>query len=217
MSNEVRNRFILLSPIGIIGIGYLAARIAAAVLGEWGWMLATPIAWGMFAFMIIRGGGYGSIKRWLSAPQGSWIWSVLAVFVGLMPIYVFVTGWKLFPSAWIVVAWILFALINPLLEEGYWRGLLLDCSAGWAGWLAVLYSSAFFAINHPLTVGVYSIANRHPFVLMSTFIMGIAWSVVYRRTKSLRWTIFAHFLTDMLNLSILAFMNIVVPPSWPMR
>jgi membrane protease YdiL (CAAX protease family) len=39
--------------------------------------------------------------------------------------------------------------------------------------------------------------------------------VVYRRTRSLRWTIIAHMLTDLLNLSILAFMNIVVPPGLP--
>jgi uncharacterized protein len=79
----------------------------------------------------------------------------------------------------------------------------------------VLYSTVFFAINHPLTIGVYSIANRHPAVLISTIIMGLAWAVVYRRTRSLRWPIIAHMLTDLLNLSVLAFMNIVVPPSLP--
>jgi hypothetical protein len=46
-----------------------------------------------------------------------------------------------------------------------------------------------------------------------SYSMGLAWAVVYRRTRSLRWTIIAHMLTDLLNLSILAFMNIVVPPS----
>jgi len=79
----------------------------------------------------------------------------------------------------------------------------------------VLYSSFFFATNHPLTVGVHSIANRHPAVLISTFVMGLVWAVVYHKTQSLRWTIFGHFLTDLLNLSIPAFLNIVVPPGLP--
>jgi membrane protease YdiL (CAAX protease family) len=100
------------------------------------------------------------------------------------------------------------------LEEGYWRGLLLDNTRHWPAWLGVLYSTVFFAMNHPLTVGVYSIANRHPAVLISTGIMGLAWAVVYRKTHSLRWTMFAHMLADLLNLSILAFLNIVVPPGF---
>jgi membrane protease YdiL (CAAX protease family) len=42
--------------------------------------------------------------------------------------------------------------------------------------------------------------------------MGLVWALVYRKTHSLRWTVFGHFLTDLLNLSVLAFLNIVVPP-----
>jgi membrane protease YdiL (CAAX protease family) len=212
-SSEVRKRVILLSPLGIIAAGYLAARLAAVVFGIWGWIPGTLIVWGMFVLMMAWGGGREAIGRWLRAPQGGGGWSVLAVVVGLIPLNVFILNWKLFPSVWIVLAWLLFALINPPLEEGYWRGLLLDNTTSWPGWLGVLYSSFFFAINHPLTVGVYSIANRHPAVLVSTFVMGLVWAVVYRKTQSLRWTIFGHFLTDLLNLSILAFLNIVVPPS----
>jgi hypothetical protein len=140
---------------------------------------------------------------------------VLAIVVGLIPLRVFILNWRLFPSAWIVLAWLLFAAINPPMEEGYWRGLLLDNSTRWPAWLGVLYSSLFFAANHPLTLGVYSIANRHPAVLISTFVMGLAWGAAYHKTRSLRWTIVGHFLTDLLNLSILAFLNIVVPPHWP--
>jgi membrane protease YdiL (CAAX protease family) len=173
------------------------------------------VVWGMFAFMIAWGGGREGIRRWLQSPQGAWGWSVLAVVVGLIPLSVFIQDWKLFPSVWMVLAWLLFALINPPLEEGYWRGLLLDNTARWPGWLGVVYSTFFFAINHPLTIGLYSIANRHPAVFISTLVMGLVWAVVYRKTHSLRWTIFAHMLTDLLNLSILAFLNIVVPPNWP--
>ena len=215
LGSEARRRLILLSPIGIIAVGYLTARFARDVFGIWVWMPMVLVVWGMFGFMIAFGGGREAIRRWLQAPQGGWSWAVLAMVVGLIPLSVFLLGWKLFPSAWIVAAWLLFALINPFLEEGYWRGLLLDSTKNWPGWLGVLYSTFFFAINHPLTIGVYSIANRHPVVLISTIIMGLAWAVVYRRTRSLRWTIIAHMLTDLLNLSILAFMNIVVPPGLP--
>jgi uncharacterized protein len=215
LSSQNRQRLILLSPLVIIAVGRLIALLTQGALGIWVWIPMTLVVWGMFGFMIVWGGGREAIKRWLQAPQGAWGWAVLAMVVGVIPLTVFIAGWKLFPSVWIVLAWLLFALINPPLEEGYWRGLLLDNTKNWPGWLSVLYSTFFFAINHPLTIGVYSIANRNPAVLISTFIMGLAWSVVYRKTHSLRWTIIAHVLTDLLNLSILAFLNIVVPPSLP--
>ena len=215
LSSQNRQRLILLSPLVIIAVVRLTALFAKGVFGIWIWMPTHLVIWGMFGFMIAWGGGREAIKRWLQAPQGAWGWAVLAIVVGLTPLSIFILNWKLFPSVWIILAWLLFALINPLLEEGYWRGLLLDNTTSWPGWLGVLYSTFFFAINHPLTVGVYSIANRHPVVLISTFIMGLAWAVVYRKTHSLRWTIFAHVLVDLLNLSILAFLNIVVPPSLP--
>jgi len=211
---ETSKRLILLSPLGIIAIGHLTARLTGMVLGVWAWVPLTVALWAMFALMIAWGGGREAIKRWLRAPQGAWGWSALAVVVGLIPLGVFLRYWKLFPSAWIILAWLLLALINPPLEEGYWRGLLLDNTASWPGWLAVLYSSFFFAINHPLTFGVYSIANRNPVVLISTFVMGVVWGVTYRNTRSLRWTIFAHCLTDLLNLSVLAFLNVFVPAAW---
>ena len=215
LSSQNRQRLILLSPLVIIAVGYLIARLAGGVFGIWVWIPMTLVVWGMFGFMIVWGGGRDAIKRWLQAPQGAWGWAVLAIVVGLIPLSVFFSGWNLFPSVWIVLAWLLFALINPLLEEGYWRGLLLDNTKYWPSWLSVLYSTFFFAINHPLTIGVYSIANRNPVTLISTIIMGLAWAVVYRKTHSLRWTIFAHVLVDLLNLSILAFLNIVVPRSLP--
>lgn len=213
ISSQNRQSLILLSPLAIIAVGYLIARIGRGIFGIWVWIPMILVVWAMFGFMIAWGGGPVAMRHWLQTPQGAWGWTVLAVGVGLLPLSVFISGWKLFPSVWIVLAWLLFALINPLLEEGYWRGLLLDNTKNWPGWLGVLYSTFFFAIHHPLTIGIYSIANRHPAVFISTFIMGLVWSVVYRKTHSLRWTIIAHMLVDLLNLSILAFLNIVVPPS----
>jgi len=177
------------------------------------WMPMTLIVWGMFGTLIAAGGGKDAVRRWLQPSRGGWGWRLLAVIVGLLPIGVFFMGWKLFPSVWIVLAWLVFALINPFLEEGYWRGLLLDSTRHWPAWISVLYSALLFSLNHPLTIGVHSIASRNPATLVSTFVMGVAWGTVYRKTSSLRWTIAAHMLTDLLNLSVLTFLNIFVPPA----
>ena len=128
----------------------------------------------MFASLISWGGGRAAILQWLRPPQGAWIWTVLAIAVRLIPLPIFLPNWQLLRPTNIWLLWLAFALLNPWLEEGYWRGLLLDAAAGWPSWLGVLYSSILFALNHPLTLGVNSIANRHPVTAMSTFIMGLA-------------------------------------------
>ncbi len=206
-----RQRIILFSPVAIVVLGSITAHLSLKFFNTWAWLPTNLILWGMFGFMIYWGAGRKDIKGWLQPSRGAWGWSVLALTVGIIPLGVFILNWNLFPATWIVIAWVLFALINPLLEEGYWRGLLIDNTGNWPIWLRLLYSTFFFAINHPLSLGAFSIANRHPVTFVSTFIMGLVWSYVYYRTKSLRWVIVAHILTDLLNLSILTFLNIVVP------
>lgn len=213
--NVTRQRIILLSPLGIIAIGHLTARLAGIFLGVWAWLPLQLTLWSMFAGLIAWGGGREAIQRWLRPPQGAWGWSALAVMVGMLPLQLFLQNWKLFDSFGLVLLSLPLIVINPFLEEGYWRGLLLDQTQAWPGWLGILYSSFFFAIDHPLTFGVFSIANRHPATTISTFIMGAAWAIVYKKTGSLRWLIFGHLLVDMFNLSVLALLNIFVPSGLP--
>jgi len=216
-NQKLSQRLILLSPLAVIGVGNIMARLAGGILGVWAWIPLTLILWMMFGLLIAWGGGREAIRNWARAPQGARGWSALAIVVGLIPLPLFLSNWTLFDSPALGLAWLIFALVNAPLEEGYWRGLLLDKAAGWPGWLSVLYSSFCFAINHPLTFGVHSIANRHPVTVLSTFIMGLAWASVYRKTGSLRWTVSAHVLVDLFNLSVLAFLNVYVPPSLPGR
>jgi membrane protease YdiL (CAAX protease family) len=99
------------------------------------------------------------------------------------------------------------ALINPWIEEFYWRGLLLDFTKNWSYWASVLYSGFLFSINHA-AFGINSKLNSGVEIVLSTLIMGIVWGFVYKKTNSLRWTILAHFLVDFLGLSVPAFLDL---------
>jgi membrane protease YdiL (CAAX protease family) len=210
----VNKTILALSPFGIIALGHLTARIAGNVWGVWAWIPLTLVLWSLFAWMIFVGGGKESMRRWLRALQGSWGWSLLCIAVGLIPFGVFLSNWQLLSPISIWLPWLAFASINPFLEEGYWRGVLLDATAQFPRWVGIVYSSAMFALNHPLTFGVNSIANAHPVTAISTFAMGIVWALTYHKTKSLRVAVFAHILVDLLNLSIPAFLNLYVPPGF---
>jgi len=206
-----RARLVILSPLLVIAIGHGVARLAQSSLGPWGWVPMIVVLWVLFGLIIGWASGRNGIRRWLQPPTGHRAWTVLAIAAGLIPLGVFLQGWSLFTSAWLVLAWLLFAVINPVLEEGYWRGVLLDHTAKWPAWAAITYSAFFFAINHPLSFGVYSVANQHPSLWVSTFVMGLVWGLIYRKTGSLRWVTGSHVLVDLLSLSVLTFLNLYVP------
>jgi len=107
-----------------------------------------------------------------------------------------------------------FAVINPFMEEAFWRGLVLDKTAHWPTWLRVVYTSAMFAASHPAIWGVHSRANRTPEVVLSTFTMGVAWSISAIYTKSLWWSVLAHFIVDLANMAVFTFLNYYDPPSF---
>ena len=76
-------------------------------------------------------------------------------------------------------------------------------------WLKATASSLLFAVAHPLTWGLFSASMLTPEVFLSVFIMGIVWSFAYKKSNSLLLPYFSHFLVDLLNCSILAFLNIL--------
>lgn len=98
----------------------------------------------------------------------------------------------------------------PVLEEGYWRGLLLDAASSWSCWSAILYSSLFFTINHAFpTISV--IASRNLAVWVYQFVVGLLMGVVYTKTRSLRWPVASHFLINLLSLSVAMFLGLYIP------
>jgi uncharacterized protein len=203
----VKSWFLVLSPILVIGLGHATAVWGKANLGDYAWLPLTGVFWAsMIGLLAVSGGWTGFIAR-LKAGSGGWLWPALAILVGLAPLPLLILYWPVLASPWIWLPWLVFAAINPFLEEGYWRGVLLDATSRWPAWLAVIYGSAVFAASHPLMWGTFSIANRTPETVIITFLMGVIWAVSYRRTGTLRWAVAAHVLTDLLNLSIAAFMN----------
>jgi len=202
---------VLLSPFAVIALGHGTARLAGPAFGAWAWVPVTLVLWACFAACIALGAGGESARRWLRTPGGGLRWLAIALAVGLIPLPILLSNYALLDSPLAVLLWLAFAAINPFFEEGYWRGVLLDSTASWPAWASILFASSLFALNHPLTFGVISLANAHPATLVSTFIMGVGWAVVYRRTGSLRWPILAHVGTDLCNLAVLAMMNIYLP------
>lgn len=202
---------VLLSPFLIMAINVVVAILFGRMIGKWAFVPIILIEWCLFVFFILRFGGTASIRDWLRPPTGSFGWNILALVVGLIPLPLFLMHFDTLSTGPIVLSWLLLALINPWIEEFYWRGLLMKYTDQWPRVVSVLFTSLVFAGSHAV-FGINSALNHGFTVIISTFVMGVVWAVVFLKTGSLRWTIGAHFLVDFLGLSAAAFLDLWEAP-----
>jgi membrane protease YdiL (CAAX protease family) len=207
-----KQQFIWISPVVVVVISTMTIRIAAGFMGVWAWLPWILVYWAIIGGLALWGGGMESVRRWMRPAEGNWLWSALAVLLGLAGLTMFVSSWRLITPLHIFIPWLILGLANPFFEEWYWRGLMLDHTQNWINWIRVCYVSLFFSLNHLFGIGVTSIGARNPIFLVNTFVLSVLFSVIYLKTKSLRWLVLGHALADLLGLSVPVFLNLWVPP-----
>lgn len=205
--NLTRKRIVLASPFLIIAISFGIAFLFGNIIGKWAFIPIILVQWCLFMFFILRYTEKATRKKFLQKSKRSFGWNILALFVGIIPLPLFLMHYETLGTWQVWLPWILLALINPWIEEYYWRGLLLEYTKNWSNWAAIIFTSVVFAFSHAV-FGVNSELNSGFTVLISTFIMGIIWGLVYKKTGSLRWIIVAHFLVDFFNLSASSFLDL---------
>lgn len=206
------------SPILVIIIGHLAARFFYYLFNDWAWLGSSIVYWGSMILMIWLLGERQSLNRWFGKSQGSKWWILLALGMGLIsfPLLLFPNLHVMKPIG-LVLAWVLFAVVNSIGEEVYWRGFLLDETSHLPRAFGIIYSTILFTAIHPLMLGVFSKIQAFDPALPTALIpfwsivmiLALAFSLLYLKTNSLRLPILSHFLSDLGNLSIFLFMNIV--------
>ena len=205
-NNCQKKSIVIASPLLILLTNYVSAVSFGELVGKWAFIPLILIEWCMFTYFIIKYHQAACLKRWLGRPRKSAVLLVLVLVTGLIPLPVFIRYYHLLSTLQVWLPWIILAVINPWLEEFYWRGLLLDYTNRWNKPAAVLFSSILFAANHAV-FGVNSQLLKGPEVMLSTLVMGIVWAVTYQRTGSLKWVIIAHFLVDFFSLSAPSFLD----------
>jgi membrane protease YdiL (CAAX protease family) len=203
--------YAVLSPALLIAACALVQVVAGQVLGVWAWVPAMLAFWLIIA-AFLRGFSHRTSPWSRFRPaSGGFVWSVLAVVAGLLSLHGFVRHWSLLAQWHLIVAWAVFALINPWFEESYWRGLIMDSTASWGRALSLLYSSALFAASHPLIWGIHSLPFRKIETVGALFFVGLLWGLAYQRTGTLRWCVVGHMLANLLGLAALVLLNLHDP------
>ena len=208
-----KRHIVIASPFLIIAANFGVALLFGKIIGKWAFIPMVLIGWTFWLFFILKYGGVESIKKWLERPKGGFGWGFLALIIGLIPLPIFLLHFDTLSGWQIWLPWILLALINPWIEEFYWRGLLLDHTKNWPSWTSILFTSLLFAINHA-AFGINSALMSGFEMVVSTLIMGIVWAIIYKKTKSVRWLVFSHFLVNFLNLSTPAFLDLFEKGNW---
>lgn len=207
---------VVLSPLAVIVLGHIAARVATAIHPPTAWVAVALVYWGAMAVVIALTTRRDDRRGWW-APAARRPWWVIpaALALGVFPMAgILLLNLDIVAAHAVLIApWLLFAAVNPVMEEAYWRGALADATAHWPAWLACAYSTVLFVASHPLMWGVFSEGNRSPMLYGSLALMGVAWFAMRRVTGSLRWATASHVLVDIGNLSVFVFVNAYVPPA----
>ncbi len=209
-SRKGPSTFHILSPVIAVILSQVVAIALGPALGPWVWAVIVVTYWAVLALFVLTWGGIQQIRAYLGPSTREWLWKLVAVVFGLLTLpLMFIPHHRLlFASFSIWFSSLVLALINPWIEELYWRGVLMDATAGWPKWVSIGYSSLLFAVFHTAFAWT-SIACRNPVFLANTFVAGVLYSIIAWRLRSLRWNIFSHFLVNVFGLSTPAFLNMI--------
>ncbi len=208
----MNRRFVgTISPFLLIFGCRLVEQRAGSALGVWVWVPTMLLFWGAIAVLVAYVGGRASVAAWSRwHGKGSW-WCLPAVVVGVLTLPGFIAHWRVVLRKDVLVLWLLFALVNPLFEEAYWRGLLQDATREWQGALSVAYSATLFAVSHPLIWGVRSAGLGDWRVVPVLAAVGVVWALAYRQTGSLRCSVLGHMCSNLFGLSVPILLNLHSP------
>ncbi len=200
----------LIPPIILILIGFLISLIFNSLIGSMSWIALVIVYWSGISIIVYRDSKKSGkrIKEYFKMRNFRWYLILLALLVGIIPLPIFLISYKLFTTTFLIVSWLLVALINPFFEELFWRGYMLEKGEDIRFGIKALISSVLFTLSHPAMWGVFSKPMLTKELIISVFIMGLAWSFIYKKSRSLVLPYFSHLLVDVFNCSVLAFVNL---------
>lgn len=204
---KTNTKIVLLAFILILA-GFMVAVVTTLFIGEWAFIPLALVYWTSI-FIIVK----PTKKQWMTlfiSPRTSLRYVLLSFVPVLFGIVSFAWGIQYIRGLSLIILWVVFAIVNPIAEELFWRSYLLD-RLTWKPVTKILFSTLLFSLSHMMW-GVFSVTIRSYIMILPLLIMGLIWGYVYHKTKALKWCIIAHCLVDILNLSVWVFLNIYIPP-----
>lgn len=87
--NLTKKQIVLASPFLIIINNFGIALLFGNFIGKWAFIPIILIEWCLFLFFILRYTEKGTRNKWLQKSKGSIGWNILALFIGILPLPLF--------------------------------------------------------------------------------------------------------------------------------
>lgn len=201
----------LTPPVVIILIGLTFSVIFKQLIGAMGWIPLVLVYWITILVVVYRDSRKigKSIFNYFQLIKFKWYLFFIALIIGFITFPIFIWSYKSLNSSFLIISWIFIAVVNPFFEELFWRGFMLEKGKNISFWIKAVISSLLFTLSHPIMWSIYSKAMLTKELVISVFIVGLAWSFIYKKSKSLILPYFSHLLVDLFSCSVLAFMNLL--------
>lgn len=196
--NKLRLK-IISSVFLLLVIGHTFAKnVSSNKQAAWVFITAFYAVWIILSLLFLV--NIQDLKEMFSASK-DWRWNLLFVpVIVLVVVFIFIPNIGLLKWNYWLLLNIIICLINPFMEEIYWRGLVSKVSN--VPYYSFLISSLGFAASHPLLFGVVSPGVAGWIGFGGTFFVGALFWLCYYKTKSLWGCIVNHFLIDVAGMAV---------------
>jgi uncharacterized protein len=190
---------IIVSVFLLLLIGYLLAKcVSDNKQTAWAYVTGFYAVWLIFSIIALV--KVQHLKKMFS-PSKNWQWNLLFIpVIVLVIVFIFIPNIQLFKWDYWLLLNIIICLVNPFIEEVYWRGLISKLSD--VPLNSLLISSLGFAASHTLLFGVNSPGVAGLVGFAGSFLLGALFWLCYFKTKSLRGCVLNHFLVDVAGMAV---------------
>jgi len=194
------NLLFLIGPSILIFIGLIVFQNVLVTFGLfYGWLLAVPLLykvkwkWGFDRKALAAGILTGLVS--LGAIYGTVALLKDSVF-DLNEVRNLLLAWD-FTGAkvWILVLFLI--LVNPILEELYWREFMFGRLVKFGTSKAIVTTSFFYALYHVFTVYLIFSFPFNVIAVLPVFVAGLMWGFMRFKLKSIAAPVISHMLADL--------------------
>ena len=188
---------ILISVIGLLCVGHVVARLAKPYINAWIYVCVFYAAWLIASLLLVL---TKQDIRNLFGPVRRPYWGLIGLpFVVVAICGIFIPNLHLLQLDHWLIFHLIICLVNPFMEEMYWRGLASRFSN--RSIYSYLFSTLAFAVSHVLILGINTRGVAGWIGFTGTFIVGSMFWLVFYKTKSLWLCVVIHFFIDFFGMA----------------
>ncbi|MEO8772720.1 MAG: hypothetical protein ABI371_00185 [Gelidibacter sp.] len=89
-----KKKVVLASPFLIIATSFGIAFLFGSIIGKWAFIPVILVQWCLFIFFTLRYTEIETRKKFLQKSKSSFGWNILALFIGLLPLPLFLMHYE---------------------------------------------------------------------------------------------------------------------------